>query len=505
MSQPIHDAYGPPGPYDSLNPHGGGPRPPSPPRRSGGRALLAAVVALVVLGGGGAWWYAGTGGDRDGGSPAVGGSAPPSGRPLPGAGRTAPPSLDQAVADRVNAARAADEAKLLYLRRNTVDVPGTGVAVHGPWQVGDTVVTAMYRTVTAHSAADGREKWRLALDGDLCSASTRMTADRRIAVVTKDGPGKKGDCRRLRMIDLNTGRAGWETRIAKENGSDVSETYSLAFTGGTVAVGRLGASSAYRLSDGKRLFGSPPVTGCVPYAFAGGPKLVAAASCLRPGGGGREEVQELDPVTGAVRWRHPLPAGSRVQGVYSVAPLVVAVGDDAGATTGVFALTDGGARRSALAGAAGFDAHCGDPDDSELLSCRTAVDGDTLYVATAPGADGGEGNAIVAVDLTTGKTVRRIATPAKALARPLGMSGRDLLFDAAPLDDGPHLVGSVAPGATTPRVLMRAPVGRAQEEGRLSDPEPLYADGRYLLVTGRVDGFGDDQEREAATMMAFGT
>ncbi|RST09980.1 hypothetical protein E2C00_09575 [Streptomyces sp. WAC05374] len=503
MSQPIHGAYGPPGPYGSLNPHGGGAQPPPPPRRRGGRALLAAVAALVVLGGGGAWWYAGTG-DGDGKSPASGGSAPPPGQAHPGPSGSTPPHLDPAVADRVNAARAADEAKLLYLRRNTVDVAASGVAVHGPWQAGDTVVTAMHRTVTAHSAADGREKWRLALDGDLCSASTRTTADRRIAVVTKDGPGAKGDCRRLRVIDLNTGRAGWETRIAKENGSDVSETYSLAFTGGTVAVGRLGASSAYRLTDGKRLFGSPPVTGCVPYAFAGGPKLIAAASCLRPGGGGREEVQELDPVTGAVRWRHPLAPGSRVQGVYSVAPLVVAVGDDTGATTGVFALTDGGARRSALAGAAGFDAHCGDPGDSELLSCRTAVDDDTLYVATAPGADGGEGNTIVAVDLATGKTVRRVATPAKALARPLGMSGRDLLFDAAPLDDGPHLVGSVAPGATAPRVLMRAPVGRAQEEGRLSGPRPLYADGRYLLVSGRVGGSGDDEERETATMMAFG-
>ncbi|MEV3990334.1 PQQ-binding-like beta-propeller repeat protein [Streptomyces sp. NPDC049837] len=464
--------------------------------------MAATVAALLAVGGGG-FWYA-TGGDaQDDRRPTAGSTAS-----APAAAPSGPAAsgLDPAAADRVNTARKPDEAKLLYLRKNVVDVPHLGADVFGPWQVDDTVVIAMYRTVTAYSAADGRERWSLPLGSDLCSASPRMTADRRIVAVTKDGSGKKGECRRLRAIDLTTGRPAWEQKIVKENRTDVGETFSLAFAGGTVAVGRPGASSGYRMSDGKRLFGSPLLTGCVPYGFAGGPKLIAAASCPAADGVAREEVRELDPATGKTRWRYPLPRGSRVQSVFSVAPLVVAVSNDAGETTGVFALSDDGARRSTVGGAAAFFLSCREAAKTDLANCRAVVDSDTLYMATRPAPDGSKGNEIVAVDLATGKTARRISLPMKAIATPLGMSGHDLLIDASPLAGGPDAVATVAPGTTEPRVLMRAPMERVRQEGgRLFAPTPLYTDGRYVLVNGRVSGFDDDEEREMAITLAFGT
>ncbi|MER7107440.1 outer membrane protein assembly factor BamB family protein [Streptomyces sp. NPDC000229] len=507
MNQPIQPSSDPAGPYATLNPYGGGPQPPPPPpppssaRRRRGRALLAAAAALLVLGGAGAW-YATSGDARDDKRPTAAGSGPsPAAAPSGSASASATPSgLDAAAAGRVNAARKADEAKLLYLRRNAVDVPNMGADNLGPWQVGDTVVTAMYRTVTAYSAADGREKWSLPLRADLCTATPHMTADNRIVVVTKEGPGRKGECRRLQVVDLKTGRAGWERIVAQEHRSDSLMDFSLAFVGDTLAVGRPGAFSTYRMSDGERLYGSPAGS-CTPSTFAGGPKLIAAVSCLV--GGADKEVQELDPATGKARWSYRLPPGSRVEGVLSVKPLVVVFADnETGENRRAVALTEDGALRSTLADAAEFQPYCA---EDMLDDCRAVVDSGTLYVATDGAPDGSKGDEILAVDLATGKTARRISLPVEAISSPIGMSGRDLLINVSPLDGGWEGVASVAPGATEPRVLMRAPVERVRKDWRLSGSTPLYADGRYILVAERVSGFTDAEERDVVLMTAFGT
>ncbi|MFE7327182.1 PQQ-binding-like beta-propeller repeat protein [Streptomyces sp. NPDC057565] len=512
-----------PGPYGQPQQPGYGypqqqyPGAPVPGGPGGGSAFKgkpaviigAAVAALLVIGGG--VFLATSGGDDDK-KPVAHGSADDQ-------KASASPSVNEgdgngdgrAGDDDLNAGRKAGEAKVLWLQKNDVDLPRNGSDVYGPWVVGDTVVKGMYRAISGYSAADGKQKWTLKLPADLCSAPAQTTTDGKIVIGVKNGTTDKADCADLQMIDLNTGKAGWKKSI-KQNGIwDMMSDISLAISGDTVTVGRTGNSNAYRVSDGKDLFGKQSGN-CQPYAFAGGTKLIAASSCRtadvdKP----QNQIQELDPVTGKPKWTYRPAVGWEVDRVYSVSPLVVSLTQSEKKKWSILAIKENGTLRSQLVGDKGdkFAPDCGSAFaifGKSLQGCvGVAADANTFYMATTADSSGtARTNKVVAFDLNTGKPKWKAAAPAERTMTPLRMEGGNvLLYLEASYNKGGG-IATLAPTGGTPQVLLQHPASTSQIESSFYNPKIVYAGGRSFIASGRVSATNDKEELETKTMMAFG-
>ncbi|MFB6779568.1 PQQ-binding-like beta-propeller repeat protein [Streptomyces sp. NPDC056352] len=511
--QPPQPGYGYPQQQYPGAPVPGGPAGPG----GGGSAFKgkpaviigAAVAALLVIGGG--VFLATSGGDDDK-KPVAHGSADDQ-------KASASPSVDEgdgngdgrAGDDDLNAGRKAGEAKVLWLQKNDVDLPRNGSDVYGPWVVGDTVVKGMYRAISGYSAADGKQKWTLKLPADLCSAPAQTTTDGKIVIGVENGTTDKADCADLQMIDLNTGKAGWKKSI-KQNGIwDMMSDISLAISGDTVTVGRTGNSNAYRVSDGKELFGKQSGN-CQPYAFAGGTKLIAASSCRtadvdKP----QNQIQELDPVTGKPKWTYRPAVGWEVDRVYSVSPLVVSLTQSEKKKWSILAIKENGTLRSQLVGDKGdkFAPDCGSAFaifGKSLQGCvGVAADANSFYMATTADSSGtARTNKVVAFDLNTGKPKWKAAAPAERTMTPLRMEGGNvLLYLEASYNKGGG-IATLAPTGGTPQVLLQHPASTSQIESSFYNPKIVYAGGRSFIASGRVSATNDKEELETKTMMAFG-
>ncbi|MGW1546995.1 outer membrane protein assembly factor BamB family protein [Streptomyces sp. NPDC002346] len=510
--QPPQPGYGYPQQQYPGAPVPGGPAGPGGGSAFKGKPAViigAAVAALLVIGGG--VFLATSGGDGDK-KPVAHGSADDQ-------KASASPSVDEgdgngdgrAGDDDLNAGRKVGEAKVLWLQKNDVDLPRNGSDVYGPWVVGDTVVKGMYRAISGYSAADGKQKWTLKLPADLCSAPAQTTTDGKIVIGVENGTTDKADCADLQMIDLNTGKAGWKKSI-KQNGIwDMMSDISLAISGDTVTVGRTGNSNAYRVSDGKELFGKQSGN-CQPYAFAGGTKLIAASSCRtadvdKP----QNQIQELDPGTGKPKWTYRPAVGWEVDRVYSVSPLVVSLTQSEKKKWSILAIKENGTLRSQLVGDKGdkFAPDCGSAFaifGKSLQGCvGVAADANTFYMATTADSSGtARTNKVVAFDLNTGKPKWKAAAPAERTMTPLRMEGGNvLLYLEASYNKGGG-IATLAPTGGTPRVLLQHPASTSQIESSFYNPKIVYAGGRSFIASGRVSATNDKEELETKTMMAFG-
>ncbi|MGW1225441.1 outer membrane protein assembly factor BamB family protein [Streptomyces sp. NPDC001478] len=514
-----------PGPYGQ--PQGGygyppqqyptAPVPPVPGGRNpfkGKPAMIigAAVAALVVIGGG---VFLLTGGDDgDDKKPVAGGSSLP-------AGPSASPSVDEGDGngtgrdgdDDLNAGRKSGEAKVLWLQKNDVDLPRNGADVYGPWIVGDTVVKGMYRTVSGYAVGDGKEKWKLKLPADICSAPQQTTAAGTIVIAIKNGTTSKADCSTLQQIDLTTGKAGWKKEVKKSGLFDMMSDLSMAITGDTVTAGRTGASNAYRISDGKELFGKRSGT-CQPFAFAGGARLIAATSCRTDDADNPQHaVERVDPTTGKPLWTYKPARGWEVDKVYSNSPLIVSLTKGSGDSKkwSIVALRENGTLRSQLTSDKGdkFAPDCGGAFTifgQRLDGCTgVAADANTFYMATQDDTSGsGRTNQVVAFNLNTGKTKWKAKAPAGQTMKPLRMEGADvLLYVDAGYGKGGG-IATLAPAGGSPKMLLRHPESTASIESSFWDEKVLYADGRSFIASGRVSASNDKEELETKTMMAFG-
>ena len=528
--------YGQPGPYaQQPGPYGQAPGPygqpaqpgygypqqqypgaPAPGGPGGGpfkgkpaMIIGAAIAVLLVVGTGVFLATSGSDGDK---KPVAKTSTDP-------AGPSASPTVDEgdgngdgrAVDDDLNAGRKPGEAKVLWLQTNDVDLPRNGADVYGPWIVGDTIVKGMYRSVSGYSMADGKQKWTLALPADLCAAPNQPTTDGRIVIGVKNGTTDKADCSDLQMIDLTTGKAGWKKAVKKNGTWDLMSDIGLAISGDTVTVGRTGNSNAYRVSDGKELFGKREGN-CQPFAFAGGPKLIAASSC-RTGDvdSPQHEIQEIDPVTGKAKWTFKPKRGWEVDKVYSVSPLIVSLTQHEQKKWSILAIKENGTLRSQLAGDKDdkFAVDCGHDFSifGEVLEGCTgiAADANTFYMATQPEtSDTARTNKVVAFSLNTGKPKWKAAAPAGRIIKPLRMEGGQvLLYMEANYEKG-GAIATLAPTGGTPKVLLQHPESTNQIESSFFTSKVAYANGRSVIVSGRVSASNDTEEKEQKTMMAFG-
>ncbi|MFH9233191.1 PQQ-binding-like beta-propeller repeat protein [Streptomyces globisporus] len=521
-----------PGPYGQppRPPYGCPPQPPTvpygrhqaqPPNRpSGGRSrgrvtgLVAAVLAGVLVVGAGVWFVVGGDDGSDGKKPVAKESAAPN---QPGAEpeRKTTPAAEAA---EINKERKKGEAKVRWIQRNGVDLPGGGASALGPWVAGGIVAKAMYRTVSGYSLEDGSRKWSVRLPADVCAAPTVPTADGKIVIgLMTDSSSEDPVCEKLRMIDLATGKAGWSSTFPQAPTQDGLANIVMAISGDVLTIGRVGRTDAYRVSDGKHLWGKLPGP-CYAYGMTGGAVMLAAVRCReKPTGEAYAELRRIDPVTGRTVWTYKMKKGWSVAEFYSVDPLVLLLdsGRDSGGRLAVVVLNADGTFRSRLVADVEKEiaVQCsGAARDvgANLDTCRgVAADADTLYTRTRyTVADGSLASAVLAFDITTGKRKWKVPAPAEHSLMPLRVEGgRVLMYLAPPWSKKKGGVGGIValgPQGGPLQPVLRHPASAAAIERTFLAPLVLYVDGRSLLMQSHVSGDTDEEELEMRTMVAFG-
>ncbi|MEU2146632.1 PQQ-binding-like beta-propeller repeat protein [Streptomyces globisporus] len=497
-------------------------QPPQPPNRpSGGRShgrlvgLVAAVLAGVLVIGASVWFAVGGDDGSDGKKPLAKETAEPE---QPGAesnGKKTP----AAEAAEINKGRKEGEAKVRWIQKNGVDVP-LGASALGPWTTGGIVAKAMYRTVSGYSLEDGSQKWSLRLPADVCAAPTRPTADGKIVIglLTDTSADTEENCDKLQMIDLATGEAGWSVTIDRAPNNDMLRYVIMAISGDVVTIGGLGRAEAYRVSDGKRLWGKLPGP-CEVEGFAGGSVMLASVNCpARSKGEVDQEVRRVEPVTGRTLWTYKVRKGWNVDAVHSVDPPVIFLrkGPLVGGTSAIAVLNDDGTFRSQPApGGDALEGRCPGKERElgwNLDICMGAAvdtDTDTLYVATKPRPAGRSfTNDVVAFDMSTGKKKWKVPSPATQTLMPLRVEGGKVLLYLSPPDPRTKGVGggimALGPQGGTPRPVLRHLASAAATERAFEEAIVLHADGRSLLMLPQVSGETDEEELELRTMIAFG-
>ncbi|MEU8760800.1 PQQ-binding-like beta-propeller repeat protein [Streptomyces sp. NPDC048659] len=505
-----------PGPYGQQpNPYGGYPGAPVPPPPSSGggnpfkgkpgRIVAAAVAGLLVIGGVG--WLA-FGGD-DGKEPVAkpGNSTSPTPKPSDSVDQGDGSGDGQNGDESLNAGRKDGEAKLAWLLKNDVDLPRNGADVFGPWIVGDTVVKGMYKGIDGYSLADGSPKWHVDVPFELCAAPPEPSANGTMVFAYNDSAGDRAKCTQLQQVDLKTGKAGWMKAVPKATGLFAFSDNTLAISGDTVTAA--GSSSAYgfSLTDGRQLF-TGPSDGCKPFAYAGGSRLIAASKC--PSGDVNKQsqaVSEVDPATGKAKWTFKLQTDWEVDRVYSVDPLVVSATQRAQKKWAVFSLNANGSERSQIQGGKDkFAPNCGGTFvvfGKNLQGCTgVAADANTFYMATESAY--GTPNEVVAFDLNTGKPKWRSKAPGEQQMTPLRMQGSDVLLYVEPRYDTGGAVATLAPTGGAPKVLLQHQAAVSTVESSFYNARFAYADGTFVIASGRVSASNDKAEKEVKTMMAYG-
>ncbi|MFF9771705.1 PQQ-binding-like beta-propeller repeat protein [Streptomyces sp. NPDC014636] len=516
---------GTPGPYgypQQPGPYGGAPQPgyghpqqpPYPgmpgaaPGGPGGKpasrkktALIigGAVAALLVIGG---TVFAVTGGDDGGGKkkPVAGQSDDPkhsaSASPTASGGGEDP--------EHLNDGRQAGEGKVLWYKP-APDAPASGADAPGMWVSGDTAVKAAYKQVFAFGAGDGSTAWGpLTFPQKICAVTAQKSADDKIVVAYMNSAGDRAKCNQLQQIDLRTGEKGWSGEVADGGLFDSALNVELTVSGKTLMVGRSQSGTAYDIDSGKKLYDKKRYgEACFPAAFAGGTdRLIQVASCGVGTSGEHEEIQELDPATGKVRWTQKVKKGWEVSRTYSVDPLVVYLTNRDKKVWNISTFTENGKFRSEVKVDGKFAPRCGWAVlERELQGCQgVAVDADTLYLPTDSTISANE---IVAISLSDGKEKWRVKSPGDRPMSPVKVEGGKLIAYVQPsYDTGGQVVSVPVTGSShTTTSLLHNPQGAAEAENTFYDGVVDWTGGRFFISSGRLSGDDDSKEK---LIMAFG-
>ncbi|MEU2390237.1 PQQ-binding-like beta-propeller repeat protein [Streptomyces sp. NPDC007369] len=472
---------------------------PAGARRIGRESAVAAgALAAAVLAAAGFAYVVWGRGDGGGTGPAAAGSGAPTPTPAvsasvdKGDGKgtgNGPDTVDP------NAGIKPGEAPI-WLRENRTEVAGSGARQFGPWRVGDVVVRAMDKEVTAYAVADGQEKWKVALQTPLCGAPQAPAAGGKLVLGVREGDSATAKCTALQQVDLAAGKAGWKVPVPQENRYDTTNEFQLAVSGDTVAVARSAVMSAFSATDGRKLFGTSKPNGCYPVAFGGGARLIAVRNCPDPKdpSGGLAMIEELDPATGGARWSHRYEKGWKFGRILSSEPLVVAAYHSERRAWSLTAFTADGKVRSHGEPPFGIDQRCNGWGDGSgrVHECNAAVaDADTLYLAGGK-ADGTLGidltDEVVAVDLATGKEKWRAKAPKNRRIWPLAIEDGKVLAYVAPSEGEAGAVAALAPADGALTVVLQSPAGAAGAQGVFysHNVHAAWAGGRLFLLNGTV-------------------
>ncbi|MFF8728201.1 PQQ-binding-like beta-propeller repeat protein [Streptomyces sp. NPDC015171] len=500
-----------PGPYGAPQPGYGHPQQPypgMPGAPSGGpgnrkkTALIVggAVAALLAVGGA---VFAFTG---DGGGGKKKPVAEQSDDPKQSASASASPTAPAGGADpdHLNDGRESGDAKVLWYKP-APDAPASGADAPGMWISGGTAVKAAYKQVFAFGTADGGTAWGpITFPQKICSATPQKSADDKVVVAYMNGAGDRAKCNQLQQIDLRTGEKGWSGEVADGGLFDSALSVELTVSGKTLMVGRSQSGTAYDIDSGKKLYDKKRYgAACFPAAFAGGTdRLIQVASCGAGTGSEHEEIQELDPATGKVRWTQQVKKGWEVSRTYSVDPLVVYLTNRDKKAWNISTFGKDGKFRSEVKVNEKFAPRCGWAVlERELQGCQgVAVDGDTLYLPTDSTISANE---IVAISLSDGKAKWRVKSPGDRPMAPVKVDGGKLIAYVQPsYDTGGQVVSvPVAGSSHTTTKLLQNPPGAADVENTFYDGVVDWSGGRFFISSGRLSGDDDSKEK---LIMAFG-
>ncbi|WP_431993459.1 PQQ-binding-like beta-propeller repeat protein [Streptomyces albogriseolus] len=513
------------GPYQQPGPYGqqgygypqqpGFPGAPGTPPGGGSRnpfkgkplLIAAAAVAVALIVGGTVWAVSG---DDDKKEPV----AQQTDDPKPGKSGGAPVNPGDGSGDGgeetedLNEGRQAGESKVLWYKE-APDAPGSGADAPGQWITGKTAVKAAYKDLYGYDVTDGKPAWdTISFPHKICAVTPEKTADDKIVVASRSGSSDSAECNQLQLVDLVTGEKGWTQEVADGELFDSVLSIEMSLAGNTLMVGRSQSGTAYDVRTGKKLFDSKRYgdAPCFPAAFAGGERLIQVASCGAGGANAHDEVRELDPATGKVKWTYQYAKGWRVERTFSVDPLVVyATKEEEGSdkkSWNIAAFTAAGKLRSQVAVDEKFDPGCGWAILArDLQGCEgVVVEGDTLYLPTAATTGANE---LVAISLANGKELWRESSPVEESMVPMKVEGGKLIAYVEPsYDAGGRIVALPVGGAShKPATLMQNPQAVADIENGFFSKAIDWVDGRFYLSTTRLNGNDDAKEK---LMLAYG-
>ncbi|MDH6226532.1 PQQ-binding-like beta-propeller repeat protein [Streptomyces sp. MJP52] len=506
--------WGRPGPAGGGHPQGahapyaGAPQQPpaagsrNPFRTRPALAIGATAVAAALLIGGGVWALTGSGdstGEKAGPQPTQEASPEPS------------VSVDQGDGNGgggeeidINGERAPGEDRVAWYK-GAPDSPKGGAPAPGMWVVGDVAVKAAYKQVFGWKAANGAEAWKpVTFPAEICAVTPGTTGDGRIAVAYKSGTSDRAKCNRVLELDLRTGERGWEIEMGEGGLFDGTSELSLSLAGDSLVVGRSQSAVGYDMRTGKKRYEINRYgASCFPSGFAGdAERLIVAASCAAASDKAHDELRELDPATGKVRWTVPLNKGWEVEKVYSVTPLVVQ-GINRDKKQGDISVFDaGGDVRShvGLDGKTELDFRCSGMSilNKALESCDFVLDDKNMYLATKAVTGPNE---IIAVGLDSGKEQWRVKSPADASMQPVAVeNGKLVAYVGATYDKGGQVVAVPTAGSHEPQELLRHPAAGAPLENGFLRGDVAWSGGRLFLSVNRLTGTDGLEEK---LMMAF--
>ncbi|MBP2579616.1 outer membrane protein assembly factor BamB [Streptomyces sp. PvR006] len=491
-----------PVPDNPYAPHGYGPPPPRPPRRRW--PLVAAVLALLLLLGGGTYVLGERSGadrarsDRAGAeSGASSATTPPSASPTPS------PSRIPTTAEIARQRRAGEAGA--WIVDDRTDLPRRNIPTEDLWIIGDTAVQAIYKRVVAHRLSDGAQLWSVDLPTPVCETPVNATPDGKVVIVLQNIEAWTGArCNQLWMIDLRTGRKGWHRQLTETGAGDGTIIVDSAISGGTVAIVQSMKAAAYKVADGRKLYDIPMENPgkCYPGRVAGGSRLLVLADCaITALEKAYDQVREIDPATGKVRWRYRTEPGRRIGQVLSVSPAVVTTAhrETHAEDWRVVALgPDGRVRRAIDPRPKGFK-HCGDTIDTSdnAQACREAVVGGGLVLL-------GGTDRVGAYDLGTGKLVWGVkgeGTSHGYYPLRVGPDKTGIVYQVGTLQ-APGRVFRIGPGGVdTVKDLLRLPASTARVEfGMGAVGENAYVGDRLVVTPAGLSG--NDAQHEPR-MLSF--
>ncbi|OSP45139.1 MULTISPECIES: PQQ-binding-like beta-propeller repeat protein [unclassified Streptomyces] len=510
-----------PGPYGQQPGYGYPPQPQfpgapgtPPPGGTGSRSpfkgkpamVIGAAVAALLAIGGTVWAVSGDDGEKD--KKPV---AKQTEDPKPGGSSGAPVNPGDGSGDGgedpedLNEGRQAGESKVLWYKE-APDAPGSGADAPGMWVTDRTAVKAAYKELVAYNVGDGKPTWdTIAFPEEICAVTQAKTSDEKVVIAYMSGSSDRAKCNQLQLVDLNTGEKGWKQEVADGALFDSALSIEMSLTGNTLMVGRSQSGTAYDVTSGKKLFdakkyGDAP---CFPAGFAGGERLLQVASCGAGGTNEHDELRELDPKTGKVKWTQKFDKGWRVERAYSVDPVVVYSTNEEKKAWNISVFTGGSGKfRSEVTVDEDFAPGCGWAILArDLQGCEgVVVDGNTLYLPTEATTGANE---IVAISLDNGKERWRVKSPAEESMQPMKIEGGKLIAYVEPSYDAGGQVVAIPVGGSDhkPTGLMQNPQGVADIENSFFSKSIDWVDGRFYISTTRLTGNDDSKEK---LMLAYG-
>lgn len=450
--------------------------------------------------GGAVWAVTGSGDDQEQQKKPVAEHSSASAPVDPGDGRGAG---DEEPED-LNAGRKPGESRVLWYK-SAPDAPKGGAEAPGMWVTDKTVVKPAYKQLFAYNVDDGRPTWDpISFPQQICAVTPVKSSDDKVVVAYESRNGGSTHCDQLQQIDLNTGKKGWSTKLTRGDGVfDSTVTISLTISGTTLVAGRQLSAVAYDIDTGQKLYDKKKYgAGCFPAGFAGSTRLIQVASCGAGGSNEHDEVQELDPATGKVKWTRVLPKGWSVRRAFSVDPLVLYSTHEGDERANISVLDTKGGIRSQVDVKDSIEPQCGWPGlTRNLQGCSgVAADANALYLPTAVTMGANE---IVAVDLDTGKEKWRVKSPTQTSMQPIKTeSGKLIAYVEPSYVQGGQVVSIESAGSShTPVKLLQNPEGTAEIENGFFRKNIDWVGGRFFISSAQLNG---SDEAEEKLMMAFG-